>query len=108
MKKLIIACTLFVKIKKCVFIFVCDKKAFDCKMIERPEKLISALVKLIERMGETLNRVDISFAPRVTSISPDKIPVEKLGLILSELNNKFRGYDKILKMLRSINISEKQ
>ena len=72
------ACTLFVINKKCVFICVPDKKAFDWIIIDNPENDMSIHDKLTDNEGQEEKRMDNSLQPLVTSIMPDIIPWAKL------------------------------
>ena len=66
-----IICTHFDKTKLCAFIFAVFKKDKDCIIIEIPLKEISA--QIAEALVSC--NMESSFAPRVTSMIPNKNPL---------------------------------
>lgn len=62
-----IKCTLFVSIKKCVFIFAVFKKAIDCIIIDNPLKDNKPVANIMALVDFVIDNV---LQPRVTSTKP--------------------------------------
>ena len=81
-----IRCTVFVKMKLCIFIFASFKKAIDWKMIDSPLKEIKPAQ--IEIDSIVLNE-DNSLQPLVISNNPKIVPFERDEFVPSKSNNFF-------------------
>ena len=85
------AWVIFVKIRKFVLMLVWERNAFDCIIIDRPEKLITNEAKQTETTGDDKNNIESSFVPLVTSIMPDITPWEIWGGSPIKSNNLEKG-----------------
>ena len=92
-------CTLFMKMKKCVFIFAVFKNAIDWKIIESPlnDKIPVTTATDVESL-----KTERVFAPRVTS----KIPYNNPWIyFVSSLRKLKTGKRKDFKRLKNFNVS---
>ena len=96
------------KIKKCVFIFVPDKKALDCKIIESPENEMRAEAKLVVSAGNDGKKFESSLQPLVTSIMPVTSPFDMSAGAPKISRSLPTGKASTSSTRRSIKISQKQ
>lgn len=95
-------CTLFMKMKKCVFIFAVFKKAIDWVMIEMPENDSMPDANI---MFCVVGERDNIFVPRVTSSSPNTSPSAVFFVIPNPWENLSNIFDAKSTMFSVLKIS---